>query len=252
MTPSPLPSDSRLRSLLGQSHRDDGFRSPFASASADALAEGRAEGPERAAATVAAVLDAYAPGGRDHAVAERAADLAGALRLAGAVPSLVACLERLSEYDSVAHAALGALERMRVEATAPLLALFGRARDRGDRARFGTALVRCAVRDGRVRKALSPMLADDPHTAADLLHHHGDADALPELLAALDRLELPAPGHGELRRLEEIVAVGQAIRGLKGTLTKEQRDKFRRAYERSDEIWAEGGPETEGPLFPLA
>jgi hypothetical protein len=178
-------------------------------------------------------------------VAERAADVAYELGLERAIPALVACLERLPEHDPVAHAALRALERLRQPATDPLLAAFGRCATREARARLGGALVRAGLRDGRVRAALAAMLADDAIEAAGLLAAHGDADALPDLAAALDRLSLPPPGPGELRRCEETVAVAQAILALRGNLTAEQRTKFERAYSRSAELWAGGGPEVD-------
>ncbi len=230
-----------LRSLLREARPGAGI---VEKATDRAIAHARALGPDEAGDAVAAILEGYAPG-HDSGVASRAADLAYALRLERAVPSLVGCVERLSQVDPVAHAALRALERLREHATEPLLAAFGRCVTREARVRIGTALVRAGTRDGRVRAALVTMLADDPIDAAGLLGAHGDRDAVRGLLAALDRLVLATPGPGELVRCEEIVAVGQAILALGGTLLPEQRARFERAYRRSDELWALGGPELD-------
>jgi hypothetical protein len=213
----------------------DGFRHPFETASDGALAEARALGPALAAEAIAWVLQRHEPG-RDHRIAERAADTAGKLRLSPAVPALVSCLERLSEYDPVAHAAVRALEAIGAPAVDPLLAAFARCATVGDRVVRGSALARMPVRDGRVCAALEALLAEDPERGAPLLASHGDRRALPALAAALDRLELPPEGPGELTRLEVIVAVAHAIMSLKGKMTPPQREKFERAYARSDDL----------------
>jgi hypothetical protein len=196
---------------------------------------------------VNATLEAYQEG-VDPATGERAADLAYRLRLVGTVPALVGSLERLSEYDPVAHAALRALEAMREEATVPLLQAFGRATTPDQRARIGCALMRAAAKDERVRAAYVTMLADDPLNGAGYLAEHGDRGALPHLSATLDRLQLPTagPGDDELHRCEEIVAVAQAIRALRGAFTVAQREKFERAWSRSEELLL-GGPAVHEP-----
>jgi hypothetical protein len=125
--PRVSPLSPRLVALLGV-RRDT--VAPFELATDDALEEARALGPELAGEVVAGVLDAYAGGGRHpQRLAERAADVARVLRLTSAVPALVRCIERLSSDDPAAHAALGALERMRPEATAPRLEVFRRCPD---------------------------------------------------------------------------------------------------------------------------
>lgn len=213
----------------------DAFRHPFETASDGALADARALGPALASEAVAWVLQRHARGS-DHRVAERAADAAGRLRLAPAAPALVACLERFDEYDPVAHAALRALEAIGAPATDPLLAAFARCRTAGDRIRLGAALAQTPVGDGRVCAALEGILRDDPERGAGLLSSHGDRRAVPALAAALDGLELPPEGPGELPRLELIVAVAHAIMALKGKMTPAQRGKFERAYARSDDL----------------
>jgi hypothetical protein len=237
MTPPPPAGDAadrtaRLRRLLAV----PAARSTvFASATHAALQEALDLGPDLAGQGVAEVLDAYGPGG-DGATAERAADVACQLGLRGAVPALVRAVERLSDHDAVAHAAIRALGVMRTEATGPLLEAFHRASPPG-RVLLSVVLVRAGVRDGRVRGVLEGMLEADPRHAAALLSEHGDRGAVPALSAALDRLELLPEGPGELERCEAIEALGGAIRTLRGTLTPAQRDKVKRACARSDDLW---------------
>lgn len=215
---------------------------PFEIATDETVAVARQLAPETATEAVAWVLRRYAPGG-DHRVPERAADLAGRLRLAAAAPALVDTLERLSAYDPVAHAVLRALEAVGAPAADPLLAAFGRCDAVGDRLHVAAALAQVPAGDARVGAALEGLLADAPGPGAALLAAHGDRAALAALGATLDRLELPPEGPGELMRLEEIVAVAHAIMALKGTLTAVQRDRFERAYARSDDLVAAGDPE---------
>lgn len=213
--------------------------SPFEVATDEALDHARALGPALAAEAIAWVLDGFQPGG-DHRQAERAADVVARLRLEPAAPALVRCLERLSEYDPVAHAAVRALEALGAAAAEPLLAAFARCEGLEDRVRLGDPLSRLPVGDGRVCTALERLLPDAPEQAAGLLASHGDRRALPALAAAFDRLELPPAGPGELARLEALVAVGQAILALDGELTAARQERFDRAYERSDELLADG------------
>jgi hypothetical protein len=214
-------------------------------ASREAVAEARGLGSGAAAAILSGILNGHVAWSMDRS-AERAADLAGRLRLVGAIPALIRCLDRLSDFDPVANAALGALTQLRGEATGPLLESYRRCPTVEDRCLRATVLARACVRDGRVRVALTELLAENPRAAAGALGEHGDRDAVPALGAALDRLEPLAPdAPGELERLEEIVAVAQAIRLLRGKRSKAQEAKFRNAYARSDEIWARGGPEED-------
>jgi hypothetical protein len=237
---STLSTADHLRSLL-QDHPAGATH--FAHATREALDAARALGAE-AGDAVAAILEGYAPGD-DLGVAQRAAHVTYELRLERAGPALAACVQRLPEYDPVAHSALRALEGLRERATGSLLAAFARCTTRPERARMGSALVRAGAHDARARAALESMLADDPIEAAGLLAAYGDRDALSDLFAALDRLAPLPPGPGELLRCEEIVAVGQAILALRGKLTPEGREKFELAYDRSTELWAGGGPEVD-------
>jgi hypothetical protein len=221
-----------VRSLDADLHR-------FEIASDGALACAKALGPELATAAVTWVLERYEPG-RDHRVPERAADVAASLLLAPAVPTLVGCLERLSEYDPVAHAAFRALEIIGAPAIEPLLAAFARCSSLEDRILIGDTLAQMPSGDARVRAALETILPEAPENGAGLLGAYGDRRALPALAATLDRLEPLAAGPGELTRLEQVVAVGQAILALRGRMTKVQREKFERAYARSDDLIAAG------------
>jgi hypothetical protein len=244
-----LSRTRKLRALLAEPRRND--VTLFASASEEAVAEAKAIGPALATLAVTTMLESY-EGGRENATHERAADLAHRLRLVGAVPVLVACLERLSEFDSVAHAVLRALEAMPKEAMEPLLEAFGRCTTPYDRLLRASALHRVGAKGERVRDAYLSLLADDPGHAAGFLAEHHDRGALPHLSATLDRLELPAEGDfdEELRLLEEIVGVAQAIMTLRGAFTAAQRAKFERAWERSEDLL--GGPSGgKTPVLPL-
>lgn len=242
-----LARTARLLSLLRVSR---GTCDRYERATDETLAEARALGPDLAGETVSSILDAYQPGG-DRKIAERAADVARELRLTSAVSALVRCVDRLSADDVVGHASLRALERMRVEATGPLLEMFRRCTTAEERKWNAGPLVAATVRDGRTRVALCSMLEENPIDAACCLREHGDRDAIPALAEALDRLELlPLETPGELRRCESIVALVQALRGLGARLSGPQRAKFEAAWARSGELWAVGGPEVELPLTP--
>lgn len=137
--PRVSPLSPRLVALLGVP-RDAVARLELATD--EALEEARALGPELAGEVVAGVLDAYAGGDpQQRRVTERAADVARVLRLTGAVPALVRCIERLSSHDPAARAALGALERMRPEATAPHPEVSRRCPDAESREVIASALV---------------------------------------------------------------------------------------------------------------
>lgn len=222
----------RLRALLGVRRREPAM---FAPAPPEAIAEAQAIGPDLATFAVVTMLDGYVEGA-DPATHERAVDLASCLCLDGAAPALVGCLERLSEFDSVAHAALRALESMRQVATPLLVAAFRRCTTAEDRTRLASALARVGARGAGVREAYVSLLADDPRNAAGMLAELHDRTALPHLLATLDRLVPDAAAADELDRLETIVAVGQAIRTLRGSFTLAQRRKLDEAWSRSEDL----------------
>jgi hypothetical protein len=236
--------------LLLRSSRED--RPPFAFPTKEAVREARELGPEFAAEAVAAVLASYEPGG-DVALASRAAGLVHELQLEDAIPSLLACIERLPDGDRVTLVCVVTLDLLGPVRFPQLLEAFTRATDPVVRWRLGMSL--CLARKGTlgVREALERMLETEPADAAALLAHHGDRNALPTLRGALDRLELPSPGTDELPALERIINVGHAILELRGTLTRSRREKVDRANARYDAL-VEGGVmltahtrTTEGP-----
>jgi hypothetical protein len=217
----------------------DANRPRFEVATDEAFACARELGPALATAAVTWVLERYEPG-RDRRPPEDAADVAARLPLVPAVPALVGCLERLSEYDPVAQAAFRALEKIGAPAVEPLLAAFAKGSSVEDRVVLGGALAHLPSGDARICAALETILPEAPESGAGLLAAYGDRRALPALAATLDRLEPKAAGPGELTRLEQIVAVAQAILSLRGRMTRAQREKFERAYARSDELLAAG------------
>jgi hypothetical protein len=246
-SPSSLPRrlvQLRHARLLQHLHSAEADRPPFSFASDEALREARALGPEVAAEAVTSVLDAYHPGG-DAALASRAADLVSALHLTEAIPALLSCIVRLPEDDRVAVVCTVNLELTGPERIGPTLAAFARAEGPGVRWRLGLSL--CHVRKGAsgVREALESMLATQPIDAAPLLAWHRDRAAVPALLAALDRIDLPSPGPDERLALAALINLGEAIRELRGKLSLEQRRKLRRAWARHEVL--EGTSSTPPP-----
>lgn len=228
----PPPDRARLLTLLHLRGEDVGG---FSFATPETLAVARALGPDVAAEVVSRLLAAYSPGG-DHVLVGRAAHVAHELRLAGAIPALVACLERLPHGDRIAKLACSTLELIGRPAIQPLIDALARAPTADVRFAVGLALTLMPADDGRVRAAFESVLAVDPETAAQLLGAHGDRSALPALEATLDRLALPPPGAGELGRLEALVSVGEAIAALRGKLTPARRAKLDRATSRMEEL----------------
>jgi NADPH-dependent ferric siderophore reductase len=202
-----------------------------------------------AAEVVSSVLAAYAPGA-DHALAQRAAHVAHELRLAAAIPALVACLERLPHGDPVADVACAALELLGPAAVSSLVDAFAHARTPDARFALGVALTAMPADDGRVRPTLEALLAEDPEAAAQLLAALGDRRAVPALRNALARLPVPDPGPGELDGLDRLVALGEAILTLGGRMAKGERAKFERACARADALVLEGGDGGPGDAGP--
>jgi hypothetical protein len=236
--PFPRPVHLAHARLLRHLHAADNDRPPFAFASNAALREARALDPEVATEVVSSVLEAYRPGG-DAALASRAADLVLTVHLTEAIPALLACIARLPVDDRVAMVCSANLAVSGPDHIAPLLAAFARAEDPGARARLGLSL--SAVRKGAtgVREALESMLATQPIEAATLLAWHRDRAAVPALLAAFDRIDLPSPGPDEGPALAALMNLGHAIRKLRGGLSPEQRRKLRRA--RARHVVLDGG-----------
>lgn len=237
VVPSPvLLRHARLVHLLAS---DEDDRPPFAFASTAAIREARALGPEIVTEAVVALLDAYRPGG-DHALPSRAAYLIHELPLEGAIPALIACLERLPEGDPMTIVCAGSLDFLGEARVSPLLEAFARISNPDARWHIGMSLSTTGAGTAGVREALESMLASEPGDAAVLLVHHGDRRAVPALRRALDRLELPPPGPNEVTALERIINVGHAILELRGALDRTRREKLERANARYDELAAPG------------
>ena len=233
--PSRRPVQLRHARLLRHLHSAKADRPPFAFASDEALREARNLDPEVAAEAVTSVLDAYRPGG-DVALASRAADLIPALHLTAAIPALLSCIVRLPEDDRVAMVCTATLDLTGPERIEPILAAFTRAEEPGVRWRLGLSLSHVRKGASGVREALESMLATQPTEAAPLLAWHRDRAAVPALLAAVDRIDLPSPGPDERLVLASLINLGEAIRELRGKLSTEQRRKLRRAWARHEVV----------------
>lgn len=234
-TPSRRLVQLRHARLLQHLHSADADRPPFSFASDAALREARALGPEVAAEAVTSVLDAYQPGG-DAALASRAACLAGAVPLTEAIPALLSCIVRLPEEDHVARVCAVNLELTGPGRIEPLLAAFWSNEDPRVRRRLGLSLAEVRKGATGVREALEAMLATQPLEAAPLLAWHRDRAAVPALVAALDRIDLPSPGPDERLVLATLINLGEAIGELRGKLSTEQRRKLRRAWARHEAV----------------
>jgi hypothetical protein len=242
--PPDAPARARLLALLLMDRSDVG---PFCFATHETLAFARTLEPQAAAEVVSSVLRAYLPGA-DHALAERAAHVAHELGLAGAVPALVACVERLPQGDRAASVACAALELLGGAAIGPLVEAFARARNRDVRFALGLALTSLPQESGEIRAAFEGLLDRDPELTAHLLGILGDRRAVPALRAALGRLELPRPGPDELLVLDPIVSLGEAVLSLGGRMTKAERRKFEDACARADALGIDGPPDPDPHL----
>jgi hypothetical protein len=216
---------TRLLTQLLVGRSDPG---PFSFATDEALAVARSLEPGLVGDLLAAVLGAYAPGG-DHRLAQRAAHVAHALKLAAVVPALVGCIERLPQGDPVASVACATLELIGQPAVGPLALAFERAKAPEVRFALGLALTLMPEGDDRVRTALEGLLDRDPDMAAELLGVRGDRRAVPALRAALARLAPPPLGRGAPATLASLVALGEAILSLGGRMTTAERAIFDRA-----------------------
>lgn len=237
VVPSPVPlRHARLVHLL---HCGEDDRPPFAFASKHAIREARALGPATTTEAVVAILDAYRANG-DDALASRAAYLVHELGLTGAIPALVACLERLPDSDRMSTVSAATLDFVGPACVPALLEALARITDPDVRWRVGMSLSLARPGTAGVRAALESMLASEPGDAAVLLAQHGDRGAVPALRTALDRLPALAPGPDEIAVLQRIINVGHAILELGGTLDRPRRDKLDRANARYDELAAAG------------
>jgi hypothetical protein len=236
------PGRTRLLQLLLEGGADVG---PFCFATHETLAFARSLDPDVAGEVVASVLGAYVPGA-DHALAERAAHLAHELGLPRAPAALVSCVERLPPGDRVASVACAGLEVLGGASIEPLVEAFGRARSRDVQFALGLAMTLLPRDDGRIRGSFERLLESDPELGAHLLGVLGSRKAVPALRGALARLEPPRPGPAELRGLEAIVSLGEAILALGGRMTKVERARFDDACTRADAL-AGGGAGGPGP-----
>lgn len=227
---------ARLVQLLHDGKEDT---EGFAMASHAAIREARTRGPAVATEAVVSVLDAYRPGG-DEAPASRAAHVVHELQLEGAIPALIACLERVRRSDRLGTVLAASLDFLGPAAVPHLLQAFPRITDEDVRLRLGISLARARVGTPGVRAALESMLLSEPCDAAVLLVEHGDRAALSALRAALDAVALPPPGPDELAAVQRVTNLGRAIRHLRAKLDPRQWEKLERAEARYDELVLSG------------
>jgi hypothetical protein len=205
----------------------------------ETLRAARSLGPEPAAQVVTALLDAELTTGsqRHGRTPIRAAILAQELRLTGAIPALVRCLEKLETLDPLAHAALDALRAMGAAAVGALLAAFDRCTGAELRARLAEALARTGVTDDRILRAFVRLLDDCATCGAGYLAEYGDRRALPELARALDRAALVPEATFRWTSNDDVVVLASAIEWLGGKLSKRQHAKLAEVLRLRDERW---------------
>jgi hypothetical protein len=211
------PAEARLRSVLVS---PDGDLDPAAEDAARALGE------ERAGVIVSEILLADLAAPEEDLTAVAAARLARALRLAGAVPGLLAAIEKLEPDDLLYDEALEALVEIGGCVLEPALAAFERCGTPGCRARLSDVLARLKVKEHRVLAALVRVLDDDQMVAADNLAEYGDPQALPALTRAFDDAECETSDEFGFSSKQNLVKLARAIEKLGGVLTPEQRAKF--------------------------
>lgn len=227
----PTVSDSmatRLRMLLEESTFGLGD---------EAVAAARSIGPEAASDVVTSLIEAELTHPTASRAPIRAAHLAHELRLTGAVPHLVRCVELLPDIHPLRRAALAALGRLGTPAVDALLASFARCGTIEVRAGIAGALSRTTVDDDRVRAAFVRMLEDDPWHGARCLAERGEWRAVPDLAGAVDRLALEPVGDCEVCAGEDLSAIAYAIRVLGGRLSQAQEGEIDRVLERRDALW---------------
>jgi hypothetical protein len=211
------PAEARLRSVLVS---PDGDLDPAAEDAARALGE------ERAGVIVSEILLADLAAPEEDLTAVAAARLARALRLAGAVPGLLAAIEKLEPDDLLYDEALEALVEIGGCVLEPALAAFERGGTPGCRARLSDVLARLKVKEHRVLAALVRVLDDDQMVAADNLAEYGDPQALPALTRAFDDAECETSDEFGFSSKQNLVKLARAIEKLGGVLTPEQRAKL--------------------------
>jgi hypothetical protein len=227
-TTAPADQTTRLHALLGDGASGLGD---------EAVAEARALGAELTGEVVTSLVEAELSRPNASGSAVRAVHLAGELRLTGAVPALVRCVDALADPHPLRHAAMAALARLGSESVHALLASFDRCGTIEERARTAEALSRTTVEDDRIRGAFVRMLEDDPVNGARYLAERGEWRAVPDLSRAVDRLALEPVADCGICAGEDLRAIAAAIRVLGGTLTKAQQARIDDVLERGDALW---------------
>jgi hypothetical protein len=212
----------RLRALLRSSPR----------LTDEAVALARALGPDESGRIVAEVIDA--PFALETLGSQvRAGHLARELGLVAAVEPLLRFIGRTGVHFPVGKTVLSILARFGAAGAGALLALLERSSPR-DRPRITEALARVEVDDERIRAHLARMLGEAPQFAAPLLAQRGEWRALPNLVAALDRLALPPVADCGICAADDLSAVGSAVIALGGILSSEHEAKIDEAFARSE------------------
>jgi hypothetical protein len=201
------------------------------------VAEARALGPEVAGAVVAALIDLGLRNPAHERTALRATHLARELGLNQAIPPLIRCIESLGEGEAPRHAAIVVLTRLGAPGIDALIAAFDASRDTPARARIADALSRVPAEDHRIRAALVGLLADAPANAAWCLAERGEWRAVPDLIAAFDRLAEHPIGDCDGCALEHLSAIACAVRVLGRPLSFERQAKIDALTERAESTW---------------
>jgi hypothetical protein len=219
------PVAERLRALLRSS--------PGLTDEAVALA--RALGPDESGRIIAEVIDA--PFALEAVGSQvRAGHLARELGLVAAVEPLLRFIGRTGVQVPVGKTVLSILARFGAAGAGALLSLLERSSAR-DRPRITEALARVEVEDERIRTHLARMLGEAPRFAAALLVQRGEWRAMPNLVAALDRLALRPVADGDICAADDLSAIGRAVIAVGGRLSSEHEAKIDEAFARAEPTW---------------
>lgn len=231
MRPTTIPPSGaavRLRKLLDRI--DDGAR-------AELVAEARTQGAEETCALLSLILDREVATPTGSGAPVRAAQLAGALGLPGAAPSLARCVDLVPCCTPLHDAAAAALLRLGPAGVAALLARFDACDSPDRRAHVADVLARTGASHEELRPAFLRMLDDDPVNGARHLADRGDWAALPDLTRAMYRLTAEPVGDCIMCEAEHLGAVASAIRALGGAITDGQQDHLDDLRRRSEALW---------------
>jgi hypothetical protein len=227
-----LAIPGRLEALLASEHGVAPSRAELRAATdlGDALA----------GQVIARVLEDEVSAPADARRAERAAALAGELRLTAASAALVQCIER-PENDLLGWQAFRALEAIGVAALEPLLAAFASTQDLEVRRRAAELLAQTRADDSRVADALLALLEEDAASGACRVADYGDPRLVPALERAFDAAVLDGPPDEEddpwCEPHEDICQLASAIETLGGTLSASRRAKLDEALRRRDDVF---------------